>query len=490
MRSSYEIRKADDDTLLRIIEDRLSNFPYIRALYTDEDIIKIISRKRSLDNELLATLVLDSPVCFQILSNINENLETLNPDGVIDFFKPKFQQWDLNSIRSTDVELYFAAVFKKYGYSIQFEPELPNGQRCEFLAKQGNITCYVEEKTIHKEKTEKERWISDELIDKLDNIDEPFRLSFELTDHVKKNDVDDIIKYILEQLREDQSITDSFNFSYEKRGFKLVDIIAYRLACGEKGYVSGFLYPGKMTTDWSDIRNKISQKVSQLHPDYPGVLVIHPLTIDIGIYDIFNAVFGDLAIPLNSNRDLVRLQNRILKRGKNKRVSAIIIHRRLSQMNGYDIENIVIFNRYADNPLPPKFLDFTSNEFKTLEQYNEELIEVETQKRGLIQSLYQYGVETTANYYKDDGYQVKANLNNWDMPESILGHIPDIIAKKGKDTIIIQINTCISLLDRMYQESALEAYAQRIQNTRYILLIVNRDMTIKTDKEFNEKYFG
>jgi len=110
--------------------------------------------------------------------------------------------------------------------------------------------------------------------------------------------------------------------------------------------------------------------------------------------------------------------------------------------------------------------------------------------QDLIQKLYQHGVEKTANYYKDDGWQVKANIDNWDTPESILGHIPDIIAKKGKDTVIIQINTCISLLDRMYQESTLEAYAQRTQNTRYILLIVNRDMTIKTEKEFNEKYLG
>lgn len=104
--------------------------------------------------------------------------------------------------------------------------------------------------------------------------------------------------------------------------------------------------------------------------------------------------------------------------------------------------------------------------------------------------MYQYGIEETANDYKENGWDVKANLINWDMPESIFGHIPDIIAKKNKDTVIIQINTCISLLDRMYQESALEAYAQRTQNTRYILLIVDRDRTIKTDKEFNEKYLG
>ena len=143
MRSSYEIRRTDDDTLLRIVEDRFSNFPYIRELYTDDDITKIVKRKRSLDNELLATLVLDSPVYFQLLSNINENLETLYPDGVITAFKPKFQQWDLNSFRSTDVELYFAAVFKKFGYDIQFEPKLPNNQKSEFLAKKGNITCFV-----------------------------------------------------------------------------------------------------------------------------------------------------------------------------------------------------------------------------------------------------------------------------------------------------------------------------------------------------------
>ena len=490
MRSSYEIRRTDDDTLLRIVEDRFSNFPYIRELYTDDDITKIVKRKRSLDNELLATLVLDSPVYFQLLSNINENLETLYPDGVITAFKPKFQQWDLNSFRSTDVELYFAAVFKKFGYDIQFEPKLPNNQKSEFLAKKGNITCFVEEKTIHREKTAKERWISAELVDKLENINEPFALSLEITVHVEKNDVEDIVKYIRKQFREDQGNAESFTFSYDKNGNKLVEITATRLPDGESGFVSGVSYPGTMTIDWSDIKNKISKKVSQLHPDYPGILVIHPLTIGIDIYEIFNVLFGDLAVSKDRDVGLVRQYNGILKPDKNNRISSVIIHRRRNYENGFNIENIVIFNRYADNPLPRDFLDFTSDEFKTLEQFNQEINETEKQKQDLIQKLYQHGVEKTSNYYKDDGWQVKANIDNWDMPESILGHIPDIIAKKGKDTVIIQINTCISLLDRMYQESTLEAYAQRTQNTRYILLIVDRDMTIKTDKKFNERYFG
>jgi len=488
MRSSYEIRRTDDDTLLRIVEDRLSNFPYIRKLYTDDDITKIVRRKRSLDNELLATLVLNSPVYFQLLSNINKNLETLYPDGVIAAFKPKFQQWDLNSFSSTVVELYFAVVFKKLGYNLQFEPELPNRQRSEFLAQKENIMCYVEEKTIHREKTEKERWISGELVDKLDNIDEPFALSIEITDHVEKNDVDDIVKYILERLREEQSITDSFNFSYDKKGIRLAEIAAYRLPYGEKGYVSGFLYPGSKTIDWSDIRNKISKKVSQLHPDYPGVLVIHPLTMDIDLYEIFNVIFGDLAVSKDRDMSLVRQRDRILKPGKNNRVSSIIIHRRKIEESGYNIENIVIFNPNADNPLPREYLDFTSNEFKTLEQFNEEQNEVELQKQEIIRSLYQYGIEKTANYYKDDGYQVKANIDNWEIPEAIHGYIPDIIAKKDQDTFFVQINTCLSLLSRMDQESFLKSYAQKTTNTRFILLIVDQDMSIKTEDEYMKKY--
>jgi hypothetical protein len=490
MRSSYEVRKADDGILFRIVEDRLRNYPYIRELYTDDGILKIISKKKSLDNELLTALVLDNPVYFQLLSNINKNLETLYSDGVIKAFKLKFQNWDLNSFSSTVVELYFAAVFKKRGYSIQFEPELPNGQRSEFLAKKGDITCYVEEKTIHREKTQKERWVSDELIDKLDNIDEPFALSIEITDHMEKKDADDIVKYIRERLREEQSITNSFKFIYEKGGVGLAEITAERLLPDEKGYVSGFLYPGLMTIDWSDLRNKISRKISQLHPDYPGILVIHPLTIDIDLYDIFNALFGDLAVSLKDNKNPVRLQNRILKRNKNSRISAIIIHRKKTNINGYDIENIVIFNRYADKPLPRDFLDFTSNEFKTLEQYNEELLEIEKQKQNLIQTLCHYGIEKKANYYKANGWQVKANIDKWIKPDPINGFTPDIVAIKENKTLIIQINTCLTLLDRMAQESNLKSYAQRAPNTKFLHLIVDLDKTIKTEKKFNNKYLG
>ncbi len=482
MRSSFEIRRAENDVLLQIVEDRLSHFPYIRELYNEKDIAKIIRKKNSLDNELLSTLVLNSPVYFQLLSNINENLETLYPDGVIDVFKTKLQQWDLNNFRSTVVELYFAAVFKKLGYSIQFEPDLPNHQKSEFLAKKGNITCYVEEKTIHRKETEKEHWISDELFDKLDNIDEPFSLSLEITEHVEKIDVDDIVTYIRERLREEQSITDSFNFSYDKNGIRLVEISGNRLPSKEKGYVSGFGYPGRMTIEWSDIRKKISKGVSQLHPNYPGILVIHPLTIDIDLYDIFNAVFGDLAISKDKDMSLGRQQARILKADKNRRISSIIIHRRKNNEEGFNIENIVIFNRYAENPLSRDFLDFTSDEFKTLEQFNLEIEEAERKKQEIISSLYQYGIEKIADCYKKGGWHVKANHINWDIPEPIFEKIPDIIAKKGKDTVIIHINTYLSLLNRMAQESTLESYARRNLDTRFLLFVVDQDKTIKTER--------
>lgn len=485
----YEIQKATDDTLICIIQERLSNFPFIKELFTENDIAKIVSKKRSHDNELLVTLVLDHPECYKLLSEINSNLELLYSDKVIDNFKDKFQQWNINSFRSTIVELYFAAVFKKLKYSIQFEPKLPNGQRSEFLAKKGSITCYLEERTIHKEKTEKGQWITNELMNQLNTIDEPVALSIDITDNLEKNDVYDLVKYIRKRVKEEQSFTDSLQFSYDKKGVRLVEMTAYRLAPEENGFVSGFLYPGSMTIDWSDIRKKNSKKVSQLHPDYPGIIVVHPLSFDIMIYDILNAVFGDLAIGFNNNK-LVRKQDRILKPSKNTRISAIIIHQRKTKMTGSEIENIVIFNRYADNPLPRDFLDFSLKEFKTLEQYNEELNEKERKKQDLVRSLHKHGVIKTANDYKDNGWQVKANIENWEIPEAIHKYIPDIVAKKDNCTLIIQITTCLSLVTRMDQESFLQAYAQRTDNTKYQLLIVDQDLTLKTEKEYGIKYLG
>ena len=489
MKSIIEIQKAADETLLCIIKERLSNFPFIQELYTEKDITKIVKKKRSHDNELLVTLVLDHPECFQILSEINKNLELLYSDKVIDNFQQKFQQWKINNFRSTVVELYFAAVFKKLQYSIQFEPKLPNGQRSEFVTKKGNITCYLEERTIHKEKTEKGQWVSTEIMNQLNTIDEPVALSIDIKDDVEKNDVYDIVKYIRKRVKEEQSFTDSLQFSYDKKGIRLVEITAYRLASEEKGFVSGFLYPGSMTIDWSDIRNKISKKVSQLHPDYPGIIVVHPLTYDIMVYDILNALFGDLAVGFHNNK-LVRMQDRILKPGKNNRISAIIIHQRKAKITGMDIENIVIFNRYANNPLPRDFLDFSLKEFKTLEQYHEELNEEEKKKQDHILSLQKHGVIKTANDYKDDGWQVKANIQNWNVPDAIHGYIPDIVAKKDDCTLIIQITTCLSLITRMDQERFLQAFAQRTQNTKYQLLIVDHDLTIKTENEYEIKFFG
>ena len=102
--------------------------------------------------------------------------------------------------------------------------------------------------------------------------------------------------------------------------------------------------------------------------------------------------------------------------------------------------------------------------------------------------MYQYGIEKITDCYKKGGWHVKANHINWDIPEPIFEKIPDIIAKKGKDTVIIHINTYLSLLNRMAQESTLESYARRNLDTRFLLFVVDQDKTIKTEKEYNEKY--
>lgn len=59
---------------------------------------------------------------------------------------------------------------------------------------------------------------------------------------------------------------------------------------------------GGITSKWKDIRSKIEQGVKQLHPDFPGVLIIGRHHLDYTDYDIMNALYGDLSVHLATNR--------------------------------------------------------------------------------------------------------------------------------------------------------------------------------------------
>ena len=76
-------------------------------------------------------------------------------------------------------------------------------------------------------------------------------------------------------------------------------------------------------------------------------------------------------------------------------------------------------------------------------------------------------VKNQAQYYKRQGIKVEADIEDFDKPKTINGRRPDIIAKKGKKVIIVEIETSESLKKDEGQQKVFKNYADKHKNVRF-----------------------
>lgn len=77
------------------------------------------------------------------------------------------------------------------------------------------------------------------------------------------------------------------------------------------------------------------------------------------------------------------------------------------------------------------------------------------------QKRHDEGVKQSADWYKSRDFKVKADLPGEEKPKKIGGFIPDIIAKKGKKEIVIEIETRQTANTDKEQQQAFRDYANK-----------------------------
>ena len=77
------------------------------------------------------------------------------------------------------------------------------------------------------------------------------------------------------------------------------------------------------------------------------------------------------------------------------------------------------------------------------------------------QGRHDNALKRSANWYENQGYKVKVDLPGGSKPKKIGGHIPDLIAKKGKQEVIVEIETRESVSKDKDQQDAFKEYTSR-----------------------------
>jgi len=87
-------------------------------------------------------------------------------------------------------------------------------------------------------------------------------------------------------------------------------------------------------------------------------------------------------------------------------------------------------------------------------------------------SKHDKSVLRSANWYKNEGYKVKADVKGYNQPKEIKGFIPDVIAKKGKKEVILEIERPRSNEKDKEQQEAFKEYAEMKSNRQFKKKIV------------------
>lgn len=93
------------------------------------------------------------------------------------------------------------------------------------------------------------------------------------------------------------------------------------------------------------------------------------------------------------------------------------------------------------------------------------------------QSKHDRKVREIAKAMKDKGYEIKADIRGYPKPDTIGGFRPDVIATKGRERKIVEVETSESKnsVRDLNQQRAFRRAAKRSQNTTFRRVIVNTD---------------
>ena len=77
------------------------------------------------------------------------------------------------------------------------------------------------------------------------------------------------------------------------------------------------------------------------------------------------------------------------------------------------------------------------------------------------QKKHDESVLRSTEWYKKHGFTTKTDLPGWNKPKKIGGFIPDLIAKKGKEEIVLEVETKDTNISDADQQKAFKKYSEK-----------------------------
>ncbi len=87
----------------------------------------------------------------------------------------------------------------------------------------------------------------------------------------------------------------------------------------------------------------------------------------------------------------------------------------------------------------------------------------------LSQSKHNVEVKRVATQYEEKGYDVKADIRGYSKPSTFRGYRPDVVAKKGRERKIVEVETpdSVGSARDVSQQKAFKQVAKLFKNTTF-----------------------
>lgn len=82
-------------------------------------------------------------------------------------------------------------------------------------------------------------------------------------------------------------------------------------------------------------------------------------------------------------------------------------------------------------------------------------------------SKHDKAVKVSADYYKGQGFKVKADISGYPTPKTIRGRRPDVVAYKGRQKVVIEVETPTSIKQDIKQQEVFRKHATQSKNTKF-----------------------
>ncbi len=275
--------------------------------------------------------LIDSNACLKLSNNLTILNSCCNKyQRIIRKLKSDKDKFNfLSLLTEIEVMVYY---YEKHGLkNLEYEPEInESNKKADARVIIDGKEYYFEILTVFKDEVGQTiSEIHNIIKKKINNINQPFRISFKTSIHFMKQNIDGFVNFVRTLLKNKASIKTKNSFKYLRNNKKIARITFHSHPIMKNGSVEYSCQPMRAPNLPGRIKNKVLSKIDQFPENTKNIVIINLTCIPNDFSYVEDAFFGQSCTIINKKTLKVkpsRHSNGIINHEKGKSISMIIAY--------------------------------------------------------------------------------------------------------------------------------------------------------------------